>query len=490
MVAGWCFGVFGPGSPAGWTGCRWGLVGVVPVDASEDLRVVAEEVKALRAAVAWRRCGPPLGWLALVAWEARHGVVLPEPYRTFVAEIADGRSLRLGSADGPLLPLGRLPGSWHRWDSVNWLSPEPFDSRTPRDLAAPFPLAEEWQWEYDFDPGEHVGLMASLYRDGSVILIAEEPGSYWALITAGPQRGEDLAARGRLRLSLYGPGSRQCSCPGLPCVGQAVAGSGAGSCRTAITLKGAAVPAERSPGAPFGVRASGSRPDLIAGGVPLAEVMAALAGARPVFHSEADLQHAFARVLWERAPWVECRLEVRQTGSDDLEQQGGGALPLVGCDPRVPPQLQRQVEALTDQGGHDGGHHQGGQDPDPRHRGAPPAPYGALHFLQPLPVQGRVPHREVGRPGSKSQHLRTVRHRRPQHDARGSEPSGRRDDPQAYRGSGQGDVHAALCQDVEDFCEEVVGLAFRGQHPGQVLARGRGVPPEQGGRSGIAERSA
>lgn len=37
---------------------------------------------------------------------------------------------------------------------------------------------------------------------------------------------------------------------------------------------------------------------------------------RPVFHSEADLQHGFARALWELAPEVESRLEVplRQSG--------------------------------------------------------------------------------------------------------------------------------------------------------------------------------
>jgi hypothetical protein len=51
---------------------------------------------------------------------------------------------------------------------------------------------------------------------------------------------------------------------------------------------------------------------LIAGEVPLTEVIARLRQDRPVFHSEADLQHSFARVLWELAPKIRSRLEVRQ----------------------------------------------------------------------------------------------------------------------------------------------------------------------------------
>jgi hypothetical protein len=75
----------------------------------------------------WRLCGPLLPrsgvsrrWVGRgsVAWEIRHRVVLPEPYRTFVAEIADGCSPELSADEGPLLPLGRLPGSWHSWDSA------------------------------------------------------------------------------------------------------------------------------------------------------------------------------------------------------------------------------------------------------------------------------------------------------------------------------------------------------------------------------------
>lgn len=55
---------------------------------------------------------------------------------------------------------------------------------------------------------------------------------------------------------------------------------------------------------------------LIAGEVSLAEVMARLQQDRPVFHSEADLQHSFARVLWELAPKIQSRLEVRQNAPD------------------------------------------------------------------------------------------------------------------------------------------------------------------------------
>ena len=78
------------------------------------------------------------------------------------------------------------------------------------------------------------------------------------------------------------------------------------------------MPAERPPEVPI-VRTSGEPSDLIAGRVALSVVMAQLAAARPVFHSEADLQHGFARVLWGLAPEVECRLEVRQTVSKGAE---------------------------------------------------------------------------------------------------------------------------------------------------------------------------
>lgn len=58
---------------------------------------------------------------------------------------------------------------------------------------------------------------------------------------------------------------------------------------------------------------------IIAGRVSLDDVMAGLSRHRPVLHSEADLQHSFARILWELAPDVHSRLEVPQRGPDKAE---------------------------------------------------------------------------------------------------------------------------------------------------------------------------
>lgn len=51
----------------------------------------------------------------------------------------------------------------------------------------------------------------------------------------------------------------------------------------------------------------------LAGLLPLDTVMRRLAERRPVYNSEADLQHSFARTLWDLAPAIETRLEVQQT---------------------------------------------------------------------------------------------------------------------------------------------------------------------------------
>ncbi|MBT2452919.1 SMI1/KNR4 family protein [Streptomyces sp. ISL-43] len=120
----------------------------------------------------WRE--PPLGWDAVHAWERTEGLVLPEPYRTFVAVLADGSSLGPPD-DGGLLPLDQLPGDW---------------SFGARDAAAEFPLTEAWFWEEDPRGAEEVQpLVESVYRHGSVVLGAGGGPVYWLLVVSGLQRG-------------------------------------------------------------------------------------------------------------------------------------------------------------------------------------------------------------------------------------------------------------------------------------------------------------
>ncbi|MER5485955.1 SMI1/KNR4 family protein [Streptomyces sp. NPDC002812] len=143
------------------------------MDASDGERANAEDLEGLREAfpTEWRE--PPLGWEALTAWEAEAGVVLPEPYRSFIAEIANGSSLG-PPEDGGLLPLGWLPEQWPHGTG-------------PRNPSASFPLTEAWIWEEDDDAaGEHI---SAVYNDGSVVLGTEESGMYWLLTTTGDSPG-------------------------------------------------------------------------------------------------------------------------------------------------------------------------------------------------------------------------------------------------------------------------------------------------------------
>jgi hypothetical protein len=60
---------------------------------------------------------------------------------------------------------------------------------------------------------------------------------------------------------------------------------------------------------------------LIAGSVDVHEVIDRLRAQRPVFHSEADFQHAFAWVLHQTRPALNIRLEVRQHPDDSADQR-------------------------------------------------------------------------------------------------------------------------------------------------------------------------
>jgi len=58
---------------------------------------------------------------------------------------------------------------------------------------------------------------------------------------------------------------------------------------------------------------------MVAGTVGLTEIMAALQQARPVFHSEADFQHAFAWAAHRLDESINVRLEVPQDDGERLD---------------------------------------------------------------------------------------------------------------------------------------------------------------------------
>ncbi|MFE6867247.1 SMI1/KNR4 family protein [Kitasatospora sp. NPDC057692] len=119
--------------------------------------------------------GSALGWAGVRAFEAEHGVVLPEPYRTVVAEVADG------SPAGPpahgLLRLAEPPDDWG-------------GDRAERDPGRPFPLTSMWLWEEDSRPSEEIDPIIAQVRDhGSIVLGTDGCGMDWHLVVTGPHRG-------------------------------------------------------------------------------------------------------------------------------------------------------------------------------------------------------------------------------------------------------------------------------------------------------------
>jgi hypothetical protein len=115
--------------------------------------------------------GTPLGWDAVHAFEEQQGIVLPEPYRTCVAEITDGAA---GPPDYGMVKLGKRCVT---------ASPE-------RDLTKPFPLTKAWVWEDDKRPYEELRpLLDAVYDHGSLVLGTDGCAMYWHLIVTGPHRG-------------------------------------------------------------------------------------------------------------------------------------------------------------------------------------------------------------------------------------------------------------------------------------------------------------
>ncbi|MGW6856590.1 SMI1/KNR4 family protein [Streptomyces xanthophaeus] len=123
---------------------------------------------------------PPLGWDAVRAFEAEHAIVLPEPYRTLVAEVCDG--FPAGPPHYGLEPVAALPVDWGH-------------GRPVRVLAEPFPLTEAWTWEDDEDgpagegAREFEARLAPVFDHGSVVLGTDGCGMNWHLVVTGAERG-------------------------------------------------------------------------------------------------------------------------------------------------------------------------------------------------------------------------------------------------------------------------------------------------------------
>lgn len=119
--------------------------------------------------------GDPLGWDRVRSFEREHRIVLPEPYRTFVAEISNGSSE--GPPDYGFVGLGQLPSDWGA-------------DRPRRVLAEPFPLTEAWIWEDETRPeDEWADDLDAVFDHGSLVLGTDGCGLYWHLIVTGPHRG-------------------------------------------------------------------------------------------------------------------------------------------------------------------------------------------------------------------------------------------------------------------------------------------------------------
>ncbi|MEU6406156.1 SMI1/KNR4 family protein [Streptomyces sp. NPDC046985] len=140
-----------------------------------DQRPAEATLAFLRDAFPPERRAPALGHEAVAAWEAENGVLLPEPYRTFVAEISNG-SHSGPPWDGGLQPLGHLPNAWF--------------GVGPRQPSQPFPLQKAWYWSEDREVEDEDPRIDAAFNAGSIVLGSEDGESFWLLLTTGPGRGE------------------------------------------------------------------------------------------------------------------------------------------------------------------------------------------------------------------------------------------------------------------------------------------------------------
>lgn len=136
-----------------------------------------ERLAAIRAKAAEQghSFGPPLSEADIRAFEARHGVELPQGYRQFLTAVGNG-------GDGPptygLMRLGTIP---------NHMPPEyAQDWRELPHIGKPFPLTDVWVWEEE----EYDEARQDAARHGTLNLGDDGCGMYWLLVVTGAMRGQ------------------------------------------------------------------------------------------------------------------------------------------------------------------------------------------------------------------------------------------------------------------------------------------------------------
>jgi len=130
------------------------------------------DIAALAAIYAELPALPPLGWPAVHAFEQAHSVVLPEPYRTFVATVTAG-GRKCGPPEYGLCPPGEPPADCPSFGRIR--------------LDLPFPLSSEWTWE-DGETREGVEV-DDVYTRGILPLGTDGCAMYWVLVVTGELRG-------------------------------------------------------------------------------------------------------------------------------------------------------------------------------------------------------------------------------------------------------------------------------------------------------------
>jgi hypothetical protein len=136
-----------------------------------------ERLAAIRAKAAEQghSFGAPLPEANIMAFEARHGIELPEGYRRFLMAVGNG-------GNGPplygLMRLGEVP---------NDISPDlAKDWRELPHLGKSFPLIQAWVWEGE----EYDKARQDAARHGTLNLGHDGCGMYWVLVVTGAMQGQ------------------------------------------------------------------------------------------------------------------------------------------------------------------------------------------------------------------------------------------------------------------------------------------------------------